>query len=110
MRTWERVRESLGGFVITFWVGLAAIVGLFVASAELQDHADTSEVCTSHAALRVPDTDCTGHRPGDTWVYYRAGLPVPPVGGSTAGASTDAPAGSAVPGTPETGGPAAPDS
>ena len=107
---WERIRESLGGFVVTFWVGLAAIVGLFVVAASLQAHADTSEVCTSAVALRVPDADCTGHRPGDTWVYYRAGLLVPPLGGSTAGASPDVPAGSAVPGAPDTGGPATPDS
>lgn len=110
MTTWERLRESCGGFVVTFWVGLAAIVGLFVASAVLQHDADTSEVCATTAAVRVPDVDCTAHRPGDTWVYYRAGVLVPPVGGSTAGASADAPAGSAVPGTPESGGPAAPGS
>lgn len=107
---WERVRGSLGGFVVTFWVGLAAIVALFLTSAYLQDHADTSEVCTSAVTLRVPDTDCTAHRPGDTWVYYHAGLLVPPLGGSTAGASEQAPAGSATPGTPDEGGPATPDS
>ncbi|WP_433798153.1 hypothetical protein [Actinomycetospora sp. CA-084318] len=105
---WERIRESLGGFVVTVWVGLAAIVALFATSAYLQAHADTREVCTSSAAVRVPDADCTAHHPGTTWVYYRDGLVVPPVGGSTAGASTDAPDGSAVPGTPDTGGPATP--
>jgi hypothetical protein len=104
------MREAGGGFVVTVWVGLAAIVGLFVVSAVLQSDADTSEVCTSSVAVRVPDSGCTGHRPGDTWVYYHAGALVPAVGGSTVGASSDAPAGSAVPGTPESGGPAAPGS
>ena len=66
MSRWERVRESAGGFVVTVWVGLAAIVALFGTAAYLQSHADTSEVCTSTAEQRVPDADCTAHRPGDT--------------------------------------------
>ncbi|GAA4829406.1 hypothetical protein GCM10023201_16120 [Actinomycetospora corticicola] len=110
MTSWERIREAGGGFVVTVWVGLGAIVVLFVVSAVLQRDADTSEVCVSTAAVRVPDTGCTGHRPGDTWVYYRAGSFVPAVGGSTAGASSAAPAGIAVPGTPEAGGLATPGS
>ena len=56
------------------------------------------------ASFWVPDVDCTAHHPGDTWVYYRAGQAVPALGGPTAAASGEPPAGDALPGVPDDGG------
>ena len=99
-RRWWRVDPVIA----SLWVGLATIVVVFVVGAWLDARSTTSEVCSDPAAaVRVPDVDCTAHHPGDTWVYYRAGQAVPALGGATAGASGEPPAGDAVPGVPDGG-------
>lgn len=98
-RPWLRVDPVLAAL----WAGLGAIVAVFALGTWLDADSSTAEVCSDSAAVRVPDVDCTTHRPGDTWVYYRTGQAVPAVGRGTAGASGEPPAGDAIPGVPADG-------
>jgi hypothetical protein len=100
MRDRLRVDPVLGAL----GVGLAAIVAVFAIGATLAADSTTAEVCSAPTSVRVPDVDCTAHRPGDTWVYYRVGQAVPAVGRATGGASGEPPAGDAMPGVPDDGG------
>ncbi|HEY2194096.1 MAG TPA: hypothetical protein VGH76_17605 [Actinomycetospora sp.] len=96
-------RWRVDAVLASLWVGLAAIVVVFAIGAWLDAHSTTSEVCADPAAVRVPDLDCSAHRPGDTWVYYRTDQAVPALGGATVAASGEPPAGDAVPGVPAAG-------
>ncbi|WP_211190129.1 hypothetical protein [Actinomycetospora sp. TBRC 11914] len=98
-RQWLRADPVLA----SLWVGLAVIVVIFAIGVRLDTDSTTDEVCAAPTAVRVPDTDCTAHHPGDTWVYYRTGTAIPAVGAPTAGASADPPAGAAEPGVPDAG-------
>lgn len=95
--------DGFGGVLVVFWAGLAAIAVIFGVGAWLESDSTTSEVCADAAQVRVADTDCTTHRPGDGWVYYRTGVAIPAVDGSTAAGSHSAPDGAAEPGVPDDG-------
>ncbi|MCD2196627.1 hypothetical protein LQ327_24955 [Actinomycetospora endophytica] len=97
-------RDGFGGVLASFWIGLAVIAVVFGVGAWLQADSTTNEVCSSPAAVRVDDTDCSAHHPGDLWVYYGTGQRAPAIDGSTAGASHTAPDGSARSGVPDDGG------
>jgi hypothetical protein len=99
-----RDRLRVDPVLASLWVGLAAIVAVFAIGASLAADSTTAEVCSAPASVRVPDVDCTTHHPGDTWVYYRAGQVVPATGRATVGASSEPPAGDALPGVPDDGG------
>jgi hypothetical protein len=99
-----RERLRVDPVLASLWVGLAAIVAVFAIGASLAADSTTAEVCSAPTSVRVPDVDCTAHHPGDSWVYYRAGQVVPAVGGATAAASGEPPAGDALPGVPDDGG------
>jgi hypothetical protein len=99
-----RGRLRVDPVLASLWVGLAAIVAVFAIGASLAADSTTAEVCSAPASVRVPDVDCTAHHPGDTWVYYRAGQVVPATGRATVGASSEPPAGDALPGVPDDGG------
>jgi hypothetical protein len=99
-----RERLRIDPVLASLWVGLAAIVAVFAVGASLAAGSTTAEVCSAPESVRVPDVDCTAHHPGDTWVYYRLGQVVPALGGRTAAASDEPPAGDALPGVPDDGG------
>jgi hypothetical protein len=96
-------RTRVDPVLASLWVGLGLIVAVFAVGAWLQAGATTDEVCSAPSAVRVPDVDCSAHHPGDPWVYYRTGQAVPAIGGPTTGASSEPPAGDAVPGVPDDG-------
>jgi hypothetical protein len=96
-------RDGFGGVLVSFWLGLAVIVAIFGAGAWLEADSSTNEVCSSPAEVRVPDTDCSAHHPGDLWRYYPAGQRPPAIDGSTAAGSATAPDGAARPGVPDDG-------
>jgi hypothetical protein len=101
------VRRLLRGdaVIASLWIGLGVIVVVFAIGAWLSADSTTSEVCSDPTSVRVPDTDCSAHHPGDLWVYYRLDQTVPGVGAPTAGASSSPPAGDADPGVPDDGRP-----